>query len=63
MPESKQNFIMTMDESTAKQLLAVGFKLISKNGGVHTFINQPPKNFNFEQFDSTKIRYTNMLTF
>lgn len=63
MPQSKQNFIMTMDESTAKKLLAVGFKLMSKNGGTYTFLNQPPKNFNFEQFDVSKIRYTNMLTF
>ena len=61
MPESK--FIMTMDESTAKNLLAVGFKRIPTNGGAYVFINQPPKNFNFEQFDKTKIRYTNMLTF
>ena len=61
MPESK--FIMTMDESTAKSILAVGFKLISQNGGIYTFLNQPPKNFNFEHFDSTKIKYTNMLTF
>ena len=62
MPQSKQNFIMTMDESTAKSLIAAGFKLISKNGGSYTFINQPPKNFNFEQFDNEKIRYTNMLS-
>lgn len=60
MPQSK--FIMTMDESTAKNLIAVGFKLISKNGGTYTFINQPPKNFNFEQFDKAKVRYTNMLS-
>lgn len=60
MPQSK--FIMTMDESTAKNLAAAGFKLISKNGGAYTFINQPPKNFNFEQFDKTKVRYTNMLS-
>lgn len=61
MPQSK--FIMTMDESTAKNLIAVGFKVISKNGGKYIFMNQPPKNFNFEQFDATKICYTNMLTF
>ena len=60
MPQSK--FIMTMDETTAKNLIAVGFKLISKNGGAYTFINQPPKNFNFEQFDKSKVRYTNMLS-
>ena len=62
MPQSKQNFIMTMDEPTAKKLIAVGFKLISQNGGSYTFINQPPKNFNFEQFDESKVRYTNMLS-
>lgn len=61
MPQSK--FIMTMDESTAKNLISVGFKVISKNGGKYIFMNQPPKNFNFEQFDATKICYTNMLTF
>lgn len=60
MPQSK--FIMTMDASTAQKLLAVGFKLISKTGGAYTFINQPPKNFNFEQFDGAQIRYTNMLS-
>ena len=63
MPQSKQNFIMTMDEPTAKKLIAVGFKLVTQNGGRYTFINQPPKNFNFEQFDASKVRYTNMLTF
>ncbi len=62
MPQSKQKFIMTVDESTAKNLLAVGFKLISKNGGNYTFLNQPPKNFNFEKFDSSKLYYTNMLS-
>lgn len=60
MPQSK--FIMTMDESTAKSLLAVGFKLISQNGGAYIFVNIPPNNFNFEHFDGTKIHYTNMLS-
>jgi hypothetical protein len=62
MPQSTQKFIITMDESTAKHLIAVGFKLISKNGGNYTFLNQPPKSFNFEQFDKTKMHYTNMLS-
>ena len=62
MPQSKQNFIMTVDESTAKNFLAVGFKLLSHTGGVYLFLNRPPKNFNFEQFDKTKFTYTNMLT-
>jgi hypothetical protein len=62
MQQSKQKFIVIVDEHTAKNFLAVGFKLISKNGGTYTFLNQPPKNFNFEQFDKTKVYYTNMLS-
>ena len=60
MPQSK--FIMTMDGPTATKLIAAGFKLISQSGGCYIFINQPPQNFNFEQFDRTKVRYTNMLS-
>lgn len=63
MSESKQKFIVTIDESIAKKLLALGFQFISQNGGRYTFLNQPPKNFNFEQFDKSKVYYTNMLTF
>ena len=62
MPQSKQNFIITVDKSTAEKFLAVGFKLISKNGESYTFLNSAPKNFNFEQFDKTKFAYTNMLS-
>lgn len=62
MPQSNQKFIVTMDKSTANKLTAVGFKLISQIGGSYTFLNQPPKNFNFEQFGSEKIHYTNMLS-
>lgn len=61
MPQSK--FIITIDESTAKNLLAVGFKLVVQNGGKYTFLNQPPKNFNFEQLDKKNFSYTNVLTF
>ena len=62
MSQIKQKFIMVVDESTANKLISAGFKLISKNGGNYTFLNQPPKNFNFEQFDKSKLYYTNMLS-
>lgn len=62
MSDSKQKFIMAMDKPTANKLIAAGFKLISQNGGNYTFLNQPPKNFNFEHFDGAKIHYTNMLS-
>ena len=57
------NFIMTTDESTAKKFIAAGIKMISHKGDVYTFLNQPPKNFNFENFDRTKFCFTNMFSF
>ena len=62
MSQSKLNFIMTVDENTAKKFIAAGFKILSHNGETYTFLNQTPKNFNFEQFDKTKFTYTNMLS-
>ena len=61
MPQSKK-FISTHDEQTAQKMIAVGFKLVSHIGSNYTFINHPPKNFNFEQFDMKKCNYTNMLS-
>lgn len=61
MPKSKQNFIMTVDQTTANKLITAGFQLVSQNGDSYTFLNIPPKNFTFEQFDQTKFAYTNIL--
>ena len=57
----KQNFIKTTDKETADKLISVGFKLVSQNGNVYTFLNQLPKNFNFDEVDRTKMAYTNTL--
>ena len=62
MPQSKQKFIITKDKLTADKFTAAGFKLISHQGGAYTFVNMPPKHFDFEQFDKTKFFYTNMLS-
>ena len=56
-------FIITLDQATANKLIEVGFKLVVQNGGKYTFLNQPPKNFNFEQLDKKNFSYTNVLTF
>lgn len=53
----KQNFIRTTDEDTKNQLLDKGFKLISQDGGVYTFMNDCAITFE----NKTKIQYTNML--
>lgn len=57
----KQNFIKTTDKETADKLISVGFKLVSQNGNVYTFLNRLPKNFNFDEVDRTKMAYTNTL--
>ena len=60
MSQNKK-FIITMDKSAANNLLVAGFKLISQNGGVYTFINNPPKNFTFDSVGDTKYHFTNIL--
>ena len=56
----KYNFIKTSDKETKENLLKEGFKLVSQDGNVATFINDHSLTF-----DNTnnKIQYSNMLTF
>lgn len=57
----KQNFIKTTDKETADKLISAGFQLVSQSGSVYTFLNQLPKNFNFDKIDVKKMAYTNTL--
>lgn len=54
----KQNFIKTKDVETKNLLIKEGFKLISENQGVYTFLNDTLKRFSD---DNHKITYTNIL--
>lgn len=56
----KYNFIKTSDPETQEKLISEGFKLISQDGNVATFLNDRTLTF-----DNTnkKIQYSNMLTF
>jgi hypothetical protein len=56
------NFIMTTDKETADKLTFVGFQLVSQDGNIYTFLNQPPKNFSFDGVNKKKMTYTNMLS-
>lgn len=53
----KQNFLCTSDEETKEKLLSQGFKLISQDGNMFTFLNDHTLTFE----DKSKIQYTNML--
>lgn len=53
----KQNFIKTIDIETKDKLLAVGFKLVSQDGNVFTFLND--HSLTFENIDKLKIQYSN----
>ena len=55
-----KNFITTTDKETADKLISAGFQLVSQNGA-YTFLNQLPKNFNFDEIDKNKMAYTNIL--
>ena len=55
------HFIKTTDKETAKKLMSAGFQLVSQNNGIYTFLNQPPKNFSFDEVDKKKMAYTNIL--
>lgn len=56
----KYNFIKTSDKEIKELLLGEGFKLISQEGSIYTFLND--KTFSFED-KGKKIQYSNMLTF
>ena len=57
----KEKFIITHDKDTAAQLFAAGFIMVSNMGGVCTFLNDPPKHFNFAQLDPHKMQFSNTL--
>ena len=59
----KHNFIKTSDKEIADKLLLCGFQLVSSTYGMYTFLNKPPKNFNFESIDVKKLVYANTLVF
>lgn len=54
----KYNFIKTSDKETKENLLKEGFKLVSQDGNVATFLNDHSLTF-----DNTnnKIQYSNIL--
>lgn len=56
----KYNFIKTSDKETKEKLLKEGFKLVSQDGNVATFLNN--RSLTFENTNN-KIQYSNMLTF
>lgn len=56
----KYNFIKTSDKETKEKLLKEGFKLVSQDGDVVTFLNNHSLTF---ENTNNKIQYSNMLTF
>lgn len=55
----KYNFIKTSDKETKEKLLKEGFKMVSQDGNVVTFLND--HTFSFENTNK-KIQYSNMLS-
>lgn len=61
--KNKSNFIVTADKGIADKLILEGFRLITDVNGKFTFENKPSENFTFSKIDSSKVAYTNILTF
>jgi hypothetical protein len=57
-----KKFIKTTDAETANKLIAYGFQLISHVGNIYTFLNDVPKNINFDAIDKKMIVYDNKLS-
>ena len=57
-----KKFIKTTDVETANKLIACGFKLASQIGSLYTFLNEAPKNFQFDAIDTKKIVYDDKLS-
>ena len=57
----KQNFIKTIDKSTAEKMILEGFMLVSHVGQVYTFLNNMPESFHFDGVDKKHIAYSNVL--
>lgn len=55
----KYNFIRITDIDTKNSLIKQGFKLLSQDGSVYTFLNDPTLTFEYTNKD--KIQYTNIL--
>ena len=55
-------FIIVQDETTANKLLASGFQVVSHINNLYTFINQTPMHFQFDEIDTKKLVYSNMLS-
>ena len=53
MSDNSQKFIVTKDKATATSLIA---------SDTYTFLNQPPKHFNFSVIDKSKYCFSNILS-
>ena len=57
-----KKFIIVQDEATANKLIVSGFQLVSKVNNTYTFMNQVPQHFSFDEVDTKKLAYTNILS-
>lgn len=57
-----KKFIIVQDEATANKLVASGFQIVSHLNNTYTFMNQVPQHFNFDEVDTKKLAYTNILS-
>ena len=57
-----KKFVIVQDEITAQKLITSGFQVVSKVNNTYTFMNQVPQHFSFDEVDTKKLAYTNILS-
>lgn len=58
-----KKFIMVKDKDIIDKMKNCGFVSVYRNDDYVMFINNPPKNFNFDSIDKSKLFYTNKMFF
>lgn len=61
MRNMKNKFIITQDANVANRLKTAGFRLLRSSDTQWIFQNTNPVGFKFEEFDRSKVAYTNIL--
>ena len=60
---NNKKFLYTKDKITADTLQKIGYQQIQSNNGVYVFLNTEKIQFQNNNIDTTKIKYSNILTF
>lgn len=57
----EHKFILVNDKNTVNKMKSYGMKVFYEDSEMAVFLNKMPDNFNFDEIDHTKLKFTNKL--